>query len=59
MTAQSPPKKTAWFPRPRRWSAKEDGRSYPHHQNNLDSKISCKTKNNNKKMNSRYKIHDM
>ena len=56
MTAPSPPKKTAWFPRPPRWSAEVDGRSYPHHQNNLDSNISCKAKNNNNnKINSRYK----
>ena len=47
MTAPSPPRKTAWFPRPPRWSVEEDFRSYPHHQNNLDSNISCKTKNNN------------
>ena len=57
MTAPSPPRKTAWFPRPPWLSVEEDGRSYPHHQNNLDSNISCKTKNNNnnRKMNSRYK----
>ena len=42
MTAQSPPRKTAWFPEPPRLSAEEDGWSYPHHQNNLDSNISCK-----------------
>ena len=47
MTAPSPPKKTVWFPRPPRWSTEEDGRSYQHHQNNLDSNISCKTNNNN------------
>ena len=29
MTAPSPPRKTAWFPGPPRWSAEEDGRSYP------------------------------
>ena len=34
--------KTAWFPGPPKWCAEEDGRSYPHHQNNLDSNISCK-----------------
>ena len=56
MTAPSPPRKTAWSPRPPRLSVKEDGRSYLHHQNNPDSNISCKTKNNNnKKTNSRYK----
>ena len=42
MTAPSPPRKTAWFPGLPRWSAEEDGWSYPHHQNNLDSNISCK-----------------
>ena len=36
MTAPSPQRKTAWFPGPPRLSVKEDGRSYPHHQNNLD-----------------------
>ena len=44
MTAPSPPRKTAWRPR---LSVEEDGRSYPHHPNNLDSNISCKTNNNN------------
>ena len=51
MIAPFPPRKTAWFPRPPRLSAEEDGRSYPDHQNNLDSNISCKTKNNNNNKN--------
>ena len=42
MTAPSPPRKTVWFPGPLRWSAEEDGQSCPHHQNNLNSNISCK-----------------
>ena len=32
MTAPSPPRKTAWFLGPPRWSAEEDGLSHPHHQ---------------------------
>ena len=61
MTAPSPPRKTAWSPRPPRLSVEEDGRSYLHHQNNLDSNISCKMKNNNydKKRIRAIKIHDM
>ena len=45
MTAPSPPRKIAWFLGPPRWSAEEDGRSYPHHKNNLDSNASCKDEN--------------
>ena len=45
MNAPSPPRKTALFPGPPRWSAEEDGRSFSHHQSNLDSNISCKNEN--------------
>ena len=40
-----PPRRIDWFPVLPGRSAWEDGRSYPHHQNNLGSNISCKKKN--------------
>ena len=47
MTTPSPPRRTAWFLGLPRWSAEEDDRSYPHHQNNLDSNISFKNEKEN------------